>query len=69
MAMAVTSCRVSGNTVYVYDENGGICWVGQFNEPVSATAFGSGVSITSKNLVFTYVLRDGHLEQTGVHQV
>ena len=68
MAMAIASCRVDGSTVYAYDENGGICWVNQFSMPVKATAFGTGVSVTSGNLCFTYMLRDGRLKQTGVYQ-
>ena len=68
MARAVTSCRVQGSTVYLYDENGGLFDVRSFCEPVSATAFGTGVSITSKNLCFTYMLQDGRLEETGIHQ-
>ena len=69
MARAVTSCRVEGGTVYIYDENGGIFDVRAFCEPVSATAFGNGVSITSGNMCYTFMLQDGQLRQTGMNCV
>lgn len=69
MAMAVTSCRVDGNTVYVYDENGGICNVQQYAQPVTnAVAFGGGYSVTAGYLTYTYMLRNGMFEQTGTYQ-
>lgn len=69
MANAVTSCRVDGNTVYIYDENGGICDVRSFAQPISnATAFGGGYSVTAGYLTFTFMLRNGMFEETGVHQ-
>jgi len=69
MANAVTSCRVDGSTVYIYDERGGICDIRQFSGPVSnACAFGSGYSITAGYLTYTFTLRNGSFEQTGTHQ-
>ena len=69
MANAVTSCRVDGNTVYIYDENGGICDVRSFAQPISnATAFGGGYSVTAGYLTFTFMLRNGMFEQTGTYQ-
>ena len=69
MVNAVTSCRVDGNTVYVYDENGGICDVRSFAQPISnAVAFGGGYSVTAGYLTFTFMLRNGMFEQTGTYQ-
>ena len=69
MANAVTSCRVDGNTVYIYDENGGICDVRSFAQPISnAAAFGGGYSVTAGYLTFTFMLRNGMFEQTGTYQ-
>ena len=69
MANAVISCRVDGNTVYIYDENGGICDVRSFAQPISnATAFGGGYSVTAGYLTFTFMLRNGMFEQTGTYQ-
>ena len=69
MARAVTSCKVENGNVYIYDENGGLFDVRSFSGHVQAVAFGTGVSITAGNWCYTYMLRDGRLEQTGVHAV
>ena len=69
MANAVTSCRVDGGTVYVYDENGGMCDVRSFRQPISnAVAFGGGYSVTAGYLTYTFMLRNGMFDETGVHQ-
>ena len=69
MAMAATSCRVNGNTVYVYDENGGICDIQSYAQPIkNAVAFGGGYSVTAGYLTYTYTLSNGTFVQTGVHQ-
>ena len=69
MANAVTSCRVQGGTVYVYDENDGICDVRSFPGTISnACAFGSGYSVTAGYWTYTFMLRNGIFEQTGLHQ-
>ena len=69
MAMAIASCRVDGNTVYVYDENGGICDVRSFAQPISnACAFGGGYSVTAGYFTYTFMLRNGMFDETGVHQ-
>lgn len=67
-AVAVT-CQVNGGTVYVRNERGGIIDVLSFPCPVQAQSFGSGVSVISGTLCYTYVLDHGTLKQTGVHAV
>ncbi len=68
MAMAVTSCRVDGNTVYVYDENGGICDVQQYAQPITnAVAFGNGYSVTAGYSTYTYMQSNGGFAMTSVH--
>ena len=65
-AQAVT-CQVSGGTVYVRNERGDLVDVLSFPGSVQAQSFGSGVSVISGTMCFTYVLDNGRLRQTGVH--
>ena len=69
MARAVTSCSVVNGTVYIYDENGGLFDVRAFSGDARATAFGSGVTVISGGLCYTYMLQNGQLVQTGVNAV
>ena len=69
-AYAVTLYAVFGS----YDDtcdgiHWGICDVRSFAQPISnATAFGGGYSVTAGYFTYTFMMRNGMFEQTGVHQ-
>ena len=68
IAKAVT-CQTVGSTVYVRNERGGIIDVMSFPGSVQAQSFGSGISVISGTLCYTYTLENGQLKQTGLHSV
>ena len=69
MANVAVSCRIDGNTVYIYDENGGICDIQSYAQPITnAVAFGGGYSVTAGYLTYTYMLSNGTFVQSGIHQ-
>lgn len=65
---AVT-CQTNGGTVYVRDQRGAIVDVLSFPVAVQAQSFGSGISVISGTMCYTYMLENGKLRWTGVHSV
>lgn len=68
-SVKAVTCQTNGGTVYVRDQRGGIIDVLSFPVNVQAQSFGSGISVISGTLCYTYVLDHGALKQTGVHAV
>lgn len=68
-SVTAVTCQTNGGTVYVRDQRGGIIDVLSFPVNVQAQSFGSGISVISGTLCYTYVLDHGALKQTGVHAV
>lgn len=68
-SVTAVTCQTNGGTVYVRDQRGGIIDVLSFPVNVQAQSFGSGISVISGTLCYTYVLDHGTLKQTGVHAV
>lgn len=63
------TCQTVNGTVYVRDQRGGLVDVLSFPTGVVAQSFGSGLSVISGTLCYTYTLENGQLKQTGVHSV
>lgn len=68
-SITAVTCHSVGGTVYVRDQNGNMVDVLSFPVNVQAQSFGSGISVISGTLCYTYILDHGTLRQTGVHAV
>jgi hypothetical protein len=65
--IAVT-CQTVNGTVYVRNQRGELIDVLSFpSSNIQAQSFGSGISVISGTMCYTYVLEGGRLKQTGVH--
>ena len=67
-ANAVT-CQTSGNMVYVRNVRGELIETFSFPNNPLAQSFGNGISVICGTMCYTYMLKDGHLKQVGLHAV